>query len=932
MKRLIVTLFLLSAALGGLILHAQKPLRNEEILKKIEASGSFAPLFPFQPTHSAPDNITNVRTWTGVDGREAGADGFVSARGDRFVDGAGREIRFIGTNLGMTGCFPKHEDADRLAKELTRYGINLVRMHYVSHRTPEGGYPVKDSFIEPVQLERFDYLFSKLKENGIYIYFQLNIARKVSRANGFENAHLLPYYKNGIDNINPRMIELQKRFHKEILEHVNPYTGIAYKDDPAISMMELANENSIVYAWFSAKHKFPNIVEPYKTEVREEWNRWLYAKYGSTEALRKAWLEGTEGDGSQLLPEGIMNTFDQAPWQIQANANAVANKEFVRAKGKDRLQGSWYMHLTVTKTTPDKSMPKLYWAGIPLKKGAPYCLKMKMRSSKPMAVSVRFGQAGGSYKAAGLAGTARTGGEWKEFTFNFTSIIDEENARFALSSFEPGTVDVADVQLISGLSYKWPESQSLENLSVEWPYAWNYYELYQRAKDFTEFLYDTEYAYFKDLRENVKNNIGAPQPLTSTQLNYGFNQPAALMDYCDMHGYWCHPAFYGKWDWYHWYLRNSPLVSPQNAYTYSHPATVLTNMAHSRILGRPFTVSEYDHPNLNFYSAEGNILLSAIGAFQNWSALMQFAWILDTDYDRDYVNPMFDMCSAPQKLVHFPACWAMFVRKDVHKGSESMVFASPSNREADVEAVTLAKAATGHESLPSELMKALPLVYLSGRQVEESPQLFREKGRALIIREEKDVPASVKQAFEDKRLKSGTGELSFDWTDPRAGVFMVDSRNTKVFTGFVRGRSFEYKGLSLKPGKTRLDWLTLSLTLAHPAGEAASREMLRPGRYLLAATGLVQNTGQKIVPLDMPERISSSQEDGGSFGKSPVLCEGIPATLTLKGQAGKVKCFALDPDGKVTMSVPVKDASSGDAILEIGPQYSTVWYEIVIEG
>ena len=161
---------------------------------------------------------------------------------------------------------------------------------------------------------------------------------------------------------------------------------------------------------------------------------------------------------------------------------------------------------------------------------------------------------------------------------------------------------------------------------------------------------------------------------------------------------------------------------------------------------------------------------------------------------------------------------------------------------------------------------------------------------------------------------------------------MVDSRNTKVFTGFVRGRSFEYKGLSLKPGKTRLDWLTLSLTLAHPAGEAASREMLRPGRYLLAATGLVQNTGQKIVPLDMPERISSSQEDGGSFGKSPVLCEGIPATLTLKGQAGKVKCFALDPDGEVTMSVPVKDASSGDAILEIGPQYSTVWYEIVIEG
>ena len=246
-----------SALFFGYVSYAQ---RTPDVLREIESSGHFEPLFPFQPTHNAPDNITNVRTWPGVDGRPAGSQGFISSEGDHFVDGEGNEIRFLGTQCGMTGCFPSHEQADKLAEEFTRYGINIVRMHYVSHRTPKDGYPVLDSFIEPVQLEKFDYFISRLKANGIYVYFQLNIARKFGRVNGFPDANKLPKYKNGVDNVNERMIELQKKFHKEILEHVNPYTGVAYKDETCISMMELANENSIIHCWFSKTHgKAPRV-------------------------------------------------------------------------------------------------------------------------------------------------------------------------------------------------------------------------------------------------------------------------------------------------------------------------------------------------------------------------------------------------------------------------------------------------------------------------------------------------------------------------------------------------------------------------------------------------------------------------------------------------------------------------------------------------
>lgn len=753
-------LFLLAffALVSGSVLPAQN---RPDALEEIEASGDYAPMFPFQPTHDAPDNITNVRTWPGTDDRPAGQHGFIKPEGDHFVDGEGNEIRFLGTQCGMTGCFPSHEQADKLAKEFTRYGINIVRMHYVSHRTPKDGYPVLNSFIEPVQLERFDYFIAKLKENGIYVYFQLNIARKFGRVNGFENAHKLPKYKNGVDNVNERMIEFQKQFHKEILEHVNPYTGIAYKDEPCISMMELANENSIIHCWFSKTHRFKNLVEPYRSEIVGKWNDWLLKKYGKAKNISKAWSVGRIKSGTRL--------------------------------------------------------------------------------------------------------------DWPDF--------DNED--------EPA----------------------------------------QKLSDFMEFLACIEKSYFTELYDNVKNNIGVLQPVTGTQLGYGFNQAQASMDYCDIHTYWCHPAFPGgKWDNGHFNVRNDAIIN-----SWGHPASAFTKVARSRILGKPFTVSEFDIPNLNFYSAEADLMMAALGAFQNWSGLIQFSWILDTDYDRTHVWPQFDMCSAPQKLVHFPACWSMFVRGDVRRGKEDVVFAHPSELGADILKVVQKKSAEGHGHYDSQLMRSLPLAVVAGTRVEETPYLY-PTGDKTVVTTVADVPQYIKESFKKKHINNSTGELTWDWQSKGAGYFMVDTRNTKVFSGFVRGRSFTYRGMKLTPGKTRLDWLTLSLTLAEAFEKAKPGSMLRPGRYLLAATGLVQNTGMKIVQVsENPNKISISAPDGGTLGTGPVLCEGIEAELAFSGLKGRVRCFALDPDGNRVKEVAVETGVSSEAVLKIDPKYRTVWYEMIVE-
>ena len=81
-----------------------------------------------------------------------------------------------------------------------------------------------------------------------------------------------------------------------------------------------------------------------------------------------------------------------------------------------------------------------------------------------------------------------------------------------------------------------------------------------------------------------------------------------------------------------------------------------------------------------------------------------------------------------------------------------------------------------------------------------------------------------------KWIRNEFGELYWNFDAEAGGYFMVDTPNTKVFTGFVRGRSFEYHGLTLQPGKTRLDWTTISLVKATgaPGKKQTPNDMRKP--------------------------------------------------------------------------------------------------------
>jgi len=97
-----------------------------------------------------------------------------------------------------------------------------------------------------------------------------------------------------------------------------------------------------------------------------------------------------------------------------------------------------------------------------------------------------------------------------------------------------------------------------------------------------------------------------------------------------------------------------------------------------------------------------------------------------------------------------------------------------------------------------------------------------------------------------------------------------------------------------------------------------------PGRILIAATGLVQNTGAQLQTHE-GKRVTL----GDRWGKAPVICEGIAAEIVLPAAADRVTVYPLDTAGNRRSSVQPADRD-GRAVIEIGPAYKTLWYEAVL--
>ena len=121
----------------------------------------------------------------------------------------------------------------------SRLGFDLYRIHvWDTEISDEEG-----NLIENEHLELFDYLLKKLKERDINFvitpiaYWGNGWPEPDEDTPGFSNK----YGKAG-SLTEPGALKAQQNYLKQFLDHVNPYTGVAYKNESNLIAFEISNE------------------------------------------------------------------------------------------------------------------------------------------------------------------------------------------------------------------------------------------------------------------------------------------------------------------------------------------------------------------------------------------------------------------------------------------------------------------------------------------------------------------------------------------------------------------------------------------------------------------------------------------------------------------------------------------------------------------
>ena len=229
----------------------------------------------------------------------AGKDGFVRILNGHLASGTGQRVRFWGVHFtdwsrGSVQIPPK-EDAPMWAATLARFGVNLVRLTFLDLDSPRGLIDgnLRDSrSFDAQQLDRLDFEVAEFKKRGIYVDLNLNVGRSYKAGDGVQDFAKIRWAK-GLTLYDPRLIELEKEYAQRLLTHVNAYTGTAYRDEPAVALVEIVNENGLSLG-FHAPTPY------YDDELTALYNSWLQKKC-NPEELKRLRRFGSVPEGA-LLP------------------------------------------------------------------------------------------------------------------------------------------------------------------------------------------------------------------------------------------------------------------------------------------------------------------------------------------------------------------------------------------------------------------------------------------------------------------------------------------------------------------------------------------------------------------------------------------------------------------------------------------------------
>jgi len=223
---------------------------------------------------------------------QAGGNGFIqqSVDGEGFAYGNGEDVRFWavgGGGLASRDTFRPLNDAQLAyyAKFLAKKGVNMIRYHGAIHSITNNIDSVNKEEVEDIWR-----MVGAMKKEGIY-------------------STISPFWAGHVDNIpvswglgdyygqdvkpwavmyfEPKFKNAYKNWVTYLFTENNPHTGLALKDDPAVALIQIKNEDGLFF-WTIQDVK-PSLMAIMETQFHE----WLINKYVSINGAYTAWSNDT---------------------------------------------------------------------------------------------------------------------------------------------------------------------------------------------------------------------------------------------------------------------------------------------------------------------------------------------------------------------------------------------------------------------------------------------------------------------------------------------------------------------------------------------------------------------------------------------------------------------------------------------------------------
>jgi hypothetical protein len=405
----------------------------------------------------------------------------------------------------------------------------------------------------------------------------------------------------------------------------------------------------------------------------------------------------------------------------------------------------------------------------------------------------------------------------------------------------------------------------------------------ERFRTEVEFYMSVEGRYYREMNRYLKSEIGVKVPVigTADHSHYSSGYPMLVsllqLDALDGHVYWEHPG--------------SP--PPLNTPMVNDPLhSTVVQLSRTAFAGKPYTVTETNHPFPNEWASEGIPIIAAYGSFQDWDAILTYTFEPKRAADwQPYVGDPFDISLDPVRMTEFAAGALIFLRGDV-------------SRARDLVERTYSK----EQTIDSRRLPATEIPYFTPGFPLALPLEHGVRIRSL------DGPPTVNAAVASApdSIVSDTGQLSWSGWKAKHGVVAIDTDRTQALVGFVKS------GKQLKNLAAEIDNEFASVTLTSLDGKGLSAA----SKMLLCAGSRVANTEMKW---------NSEHTKLVNQGGSPSLIEPVTGKIVLRNLEGAkgVAVTALDGAGCSLGKVSGRREGEGWAF-GIGSPVTT-WYVVTVE-